>query len=468
MKFRNYFSAFLAVSSALVCSAQVSLDAINQEAKRDLDSAIKRLGETRDTIRQERIPLSRSINQLKTEVREKRRELERQQRAQDSRSIGLDALEQRIKAIQDENDYVAGMMNQFLQELQTQMTSGEQQKYEDRIDGIREVLDTPDSPRTESYAVQVDAIRIGIERLEDRIGGTIIEGQAIDSQGDLQAGHFIEFGPASVFYSDATKQAGIIESHQVLTPNATALNGNLDTGAAKIVAEGKADLPIDVTLGAALAIETSKESIPEHIGKGGIWVYPILFFATLAMLLAAYKLFEIFTIKQPQASQLSPIIHKIRQNDKEEAERMAEQLPWEFGPMIKDGVKYSDQDKALVEEVMYEKMLEAQPKVERFLSVIAVTAAVAPLLGLLGTVTGMINTFKMITLFGTGDASSLSGGISEALITTELGLVVAIPSLVAHAMLNRKAQSIMAHMEKLSVIFVNGLPTEAKNEQYAS
>ena len=107
---------------------------------------------------------------------------------------------------------------------------------------------------------------------------------------------------------------------------------------------------------------------------------------------------------------------------------------------------------------MYEKMLEAQPKVERFLSVIAVTAAVAPLLGLLGTVTGMINTFKMITLFGTGDASSLSGGISEALITTELGLVVAIPSLVAHAMLNRKAQSIMANMEKLAVVFVNGLP----------
>jgi len=70
----------------------------------------------------------------------------------------------------------------------------------------------------------------------------------------------------------------------------------------------------------------------------------------------------------------------------------------------------------------------------------------------------MINTFKMITLFGTGDASSLSGGISEALITTELGLVVAIPSLVAHAVLNRKAQAIMASREKLAVVFVNGLP----------
>ncbi len=460
-------SFFLLLAAATTGFAQASLDSVNQQAQKDLRDAVKRLSDTRDSIREERIPLARRINQLKAEVREKRRELERQQRAQDSRSIGLDALEQRIKAIQDENDYVSGMMNQFLQELQTQMTSGEQQKFESRLDAIRQVLDTPDTPRTEAYAAQIDSINIGIERLKNRIGGTIIPGQAIDSQGDLQEGHFIEFGPASVFLSSATKQAGIIESHQVLTPNATALNADLDSGAATIVANGKGDLPIDVTLGAALAIETSKESITEHIKKGGIWVYPILFFATLAALLAAYKLFEIFSIKQPQASQLTPIIHKIRQNDKEEAISMAEQLPWEFGPMIKDGVNYSDQDKELVEEVMYEKMLEAQPKVERFLSVIAVTAAVAPLLGLLGTVTGMINTFKMITLFGTGDASSLSGGISEALITTELGLVVAIPSLVAHAMLNRKAQSIMAHMEKLSVIFVNGLPSKARNEQYA-
>ena len=136
----------------------------------------------------------------------------------------------------------------------------------------------------------------------------------------------------------------------------------------------------------------------------------------------------------------------------------ADNLPWKFSGMIREAVHFSDEDKEIVEEIMHEKMLEAQPKVDRFLSVIAVTAAVAPLLGLLGTVTGMINTFKLITLFGTGDARSLSSGISEALITTEFGLVVAIPALVAHSLLSRKAQSIMAHMEKMAVGFLNGLP----------
>ena len=102
-------------------------------------------------------------------------------------------------------------------------------------------------------------------------------------------------------------------------------------------------------------------------------------------------------------------------------------------------------------------MLEEKPKLERGLSFISVTAAVAPLLGLLGTVTGMINTFKLITLFGTGDAKSLSSGISEALITTEFGLVVAIPSLLLSAFLSRKANSMIAKMEKTSITFVNGV-----------
>ena len=121
------------------------------------------------------------------------------------------------------------------------------------------------------------------------------------------------------------------------------------------------------------------------------------------------------------------------------------------------GIKNHHLPKELLEEILFEDLLEEKPKLERGLSFISVTAAVAPLLGLLGTVTGMINTFKLITLFGTGDAKSLSSGISEALITTEFGLVVAIPSLLLSAFLSRKANSMIAKMEKTSIIFVNGV-----------
>ena len=85
------------------------------------------------------------------------------------------------------------------------------------------------------------------------------------------------------------------------------------------------------------------------------------------------------------------------------------------------------------------------------LGAIAVTAAVAPLLGLLGTVSGMIETFNMMTLFGSGDPQVVSGGIAQALITTELGLVVAIPALVLHALLSRKARNYYHQLEALAL-----------------
>ena len=84
----------------------------------------------------------------------------------------------------------------------------------------------------------------------------------------------------------------------------------------------------------------------------------------------------------------------------------------------------------------------------------AVSAACAPLLGLLGTVTGIISTFNLMTVFGSGDIKMLSSGISEALITTEYGLYVAIPCVLAHSFLSRKAKSVADKMEHVAVRFM--------------
>jgi len=119
------------------------------------------------------------------------------------------------------------------------------------------------------------------------------------------------------------------------------------------------------------------------------------------------------------------------------------------------GVEQMHHPRELIEEVMYEYVLATRLKAQRFLPFIAITAASAPLLGLLGTVTGIINTFQMITVFGTGDVKTLSGGISEALVTTEFGLIVAIPSLLLHAWLSRKARGYSDLMERAAVAFAN-------------
>lgn len=123
--------------------------------------------------------------------------------------------------------------------------------------------------------------------------------------------------------------------------------------------------------------------------------------------------------------------------------------------MLRAGVAHIEEPRELIEEVMYEDVLDARLKLQRLLPFIAITASSAPLLGLLGTVTGIMETFSLMTVFGTGDSKSLSSGISAALITTEWGLYVAIPALLLYAFLSRKARTIVDGMEKDALAFLN-------------
>ena len=125
------------------------------------------------------------------------------------------------------------------------------------------------------------------------------------------------------------------------------------------------------------------------------------------------------------------------------------------GTMLAAGVEHLEEPHELIEEVMYETVLATRLKLQRLLPFIAISASSAPLLGLLGTVTGIINTFKLITVFGSGDPKTLSSGISEALITTEYGLYTAIPSLLLYAFLSRKARGVIDQMEKAAIAFTN-------------
>ncbi len=97
-----------------------------------------------------------------------------------------------------------------------------------------------------------------------------------------------------------------------------------------------------------------------------------------------------------------------------------------------------------------EAVLKERPPIEAYLGMIKIISMVAPLLGLLGTVTGMIQTFQAITIFGAGDPTAMAGGISGALVTTVLGLIVAIPTVLIHSMLNGKAKSIVQILDEQS------------------
>ena len=126
-----------------------------------------------------------------------------------------------------------------------------------------------------------------------------------------------------------------------------------------------------------------------------------------------------------------------------------------FELLRKTAQGYRGKKPEILEEILYEIIIDCQARLEKGMPLIAITAATAPLLGLLGTVTGMIDVFRQITNFANPENSELARGISEALVTTKFGLITAIPSLIAHALLSRRLQGLVSKMEGFSARLVH-------------
>jgi biopolymer transport protein ExbB len=437
-----------------------SLDDAKESAKADLQQALEEYAAVQQRIKDEQIPLAKELNSLKSELREKRREAERAQRLKDNSTVDLNALADRVAKRQEQLDYVANLVADFGERFSRDISLPEQQLYADEIEQFMQAMNAPmaDEELGKSLRLldQAFILSVSINRFKELAGGLGFPGEAVVSNGEVEAGKFLILGPTDYFASTVSEEAGVALKAGLLPP-VISLSPSLDSLIRETVLAGEGDLPIDPTLGSALALASQDETLWEHIQKGGIWIWPILFFAFLATVTAVFKVFEIYSVKMPRPGSLHDILKALNEGDKAKAMELAKVVQGPAQGMLVDAVEHSDENKELVEEVMYERMLEVQPRLERLLPFIAVTAATAPLMGLLGTVTGMINTFKLITIFGTGDAKQLSSGISEALVTTEFGLIVAIPALIMHALLNRRAQGVMANMERMAVAFVNGL-----------
>lgn len=135
-----------------------------------------------------------------------------------------------------------------------------------------------------------------------------------------------------------------------------------------------------------------------------------------------------------------------------------------LGAILAAGLANRNQGRDVMKESIQEAAGHVVHDLERYLNTLGTVAAIAPLLGLLGTVVGMIRVFTEITVQGTGNANALAGGISEALITTAAGLVVAIPALVMHRFFTGKIDTIVVGLEQETIKLVDALHTGKKTE----
>jgi biopolymer transport protein ExbB len=443
---------------SLVSASGQTFASASAQAKSDLDGALIELAATRDAIAEEKIPLIREVSSLEQNVQTKRAELDRLRRLRDNSDLGLNRLREQVEAIEAQNEYAAGLLNEFIGSFETRIDYSERQLYAEAAEEARMSLEDAEMSEAERFVSQIEVIGLALNRLEKLSGGYRFEGKALAPSGEIEAGTFAVFGPSVYFASGQSDLAGVTFNKLNAAEAAVAVPGEgFAEGIRRLIETGEGTIPVDPTLGKALRIAEGDDSILEHFAKGGSVGVVILLLGAVCLLLGIFKFREVTAFKTPAPEEVQALISLIKEGNLVKAHELASGIPGAGGALLVKGVAHADEKRGILEEILYEKILAVRPRLERFLPFIALTAAAAPLLGLLGTVTGMIKTFNLITIFGTGDAKSLSSGISEALITTELGLIVAIPALIAHGLLMRQARQKIGEMEQTAVGFINGV-----------
>lgn len=228
------------------------------------------------------------------------------------------------------------------------------------------------------------------------------------------------------------------------------------------VQNGGESVPLDLT-GGFIITELGSENWFKYITRaGGIVMWPLLIIAVVALLLCIERIIYLWRIPTRTDRVMQELGKAIGDGDFDACAKICQgnkRMP--LCIVAKDVLKgfklHAKVTKELLEDLLDESILKETPKLERFLTTLATLGAVSPLLGLLGTVTGMIHTFQSITVFGTGDPRLLAGGISEALLTTQVGLSIAIPVLLVHHFLSRRVEKIEDDLDEKGTALITTL-----------
>ncbi|MBU1668237.1 MotA/TolQ/ExbB proton channel family protein [bacterium] len=203
-------------------------------------------------------------------------------------------------------------------------------------------------------------------------------------------------------------------------------------------------------------VEYKKEKTFDDVLKGGgVIGYIILALGLLGLLLLIIRVVILLRAGSNVTKISNIVAYKVENGEGHQALDAIQNFKGSAARVVKATLRNINKNREHVEDIVMENILNESGHIDKFGGFVMVLAAVAPLLGLLGTVTGMIATFDMITEYGTGDPKMLSGGISEALITTMFGLIVAIPLLLLGNLISGWAQGIKDSMEQSALHIVN-------------
>lgn len=435
------------------------------------DQAIKRAtADYTERLRQ----AAEELNHARARVADQKAPLLTQMRGVEDRIIAFESQIQRFEAGQEEaggkrrklmknveasrrtGAYFNTLVHDGTKTFTDSLAPGEEQLLNERLRSLQQKIDEQAGASVPNVQPAVDLAEFLLEQTEQSVGGRTAAGNAIMGDGNrVMKGKFAFVGPSTYFLPDQGGPAGAIGSGSSSTyPVMYPLPGWSIADSSAFFAGQTAPILADISGGKALRLKETQGTLRSHINTGGVVAYVIIAVGFLAVLLVLQKIWDLASMKLDSPKTVQAFLAVVARGTPDEIARSLKPLHGTTRELFAVGVDAIDRPKAVLEERLQSVLLQQQQHYERRLPLLAVIATAAPLMGLLGTVVGMVKTFALITVFGTGNAGKLASGISQVLVATELGLIVAIPTLIAHGFLAQRIHRNLSLLERYALEFV--------------
>lgn len=478
-------AAFVAAMAAVPASAQVrvnentdQIEALKielEQARQNRDRILARRWDDKQRDTEAREKFNREYDELKNRLELKNQEADRlhaeiQNHLRDAEEAQARAEEERIRFLS-----LSSALRDKARDLSAPLERSFPARVPERINALNKVIAAAETRREAPGEILVDLM--AFQRSELALSREI----SLERRGFIRAGKepgeglFLRLGTVTAAYKDeASGAAGLLLKNppdrtlapfdwkEALPPaDASALDKAMtmlekESGGVVLV-------PMDVLLTQNLSKVYTRASdkslwstFVDTLVTGGVFMIPLGLVLVLTIVLAYRKVMFFRNARRGEAQHAAAVEMTVR-GDAAGLKALRAANP--HNPVFRalEEIAANRGSRAEAEKAVREFFLREQPRFERGLSTIAAMAAAAPMLGLLGTISGLVSMFQVITDLGVNDPKLLAGGIGEALITTEAGLVIAIPALLLHTWLTNRADDLTAESEYRVASTMNAL-----------
>ena len=437
------------------CEQNQSFDKVGAQIDKEAVRAAKDAALTTSLVKKDKNELTAILNKIKKDIQTEQKALgalKEQFTALSKQELELQKqITNEYKEVQDVEGSVRGTLKDAVSMVRDNPITAQDTQRSTMVNAMMESKTFPGMKGIQSL------VDLYFDELEK--GSKIVSytGEFIGVDGKVKQGQIIRAGRFTAYVRKADGTIGFLKPEpdgERLIAVAGEIPGSAQKAMDGYFAKTGEVLPIDPSGGAVFAQLAEKTDWRDFMERGGILMWPILILGAVALLLILERLIVLGTTKV-NTDKIMEKINASAQNKNWEACkeicRKNKRVP--TCNMLTGAMKHIGATQDVLENALQEGLLRQMPKLERFLPTMGVLAAIAPLMGLLGTVTGMINIFRVITVVGTGDPRVMSGGISEALLTTQFGLAVAIPLMIIHHFFERRVDRIVSDMEEKGTAF---------------